>query len=47
MKICFLGFGLCVGMALGSFVNGNIITGIIQLGCALMSVPGMLDGGNE
>ena len=44
MLISFLGFGLCLGMSIGSFASGNDSTGVIQLLCACLNIPGMLHG---
>ena len=44
MIISFIGFGLCLGMSIGSFISGNDSTGAIQLLCACINIPGMLCG---
>ena len=45
MKFSFLCFGVCLGMALVSFSEGEITRGLIQLLGASLNVPGMLFGG--
>ena len=42
MIFSYIGFGMCLGMAIASFVSGNVNAGIIQLLCASMNIPGML-----
>ena len=42
MTFSYIGFGLCLGMAIGSFISGNDSAGIIQLLCACANIPGML-----
>jgi hypothetical protein len=42
MRFSFLAFGLCVGMAVCSFIDKEISTGVIQILCACINLPGML-----
>lgn len=42
MRFSFLVFGFCVGMAVCSFIDKEISTGIIQILCACVNLPGML-----
>lgn len=44
MIISYIGFGLCLGMSISSFILGNDSTGAIQLLFACINIPGMLCG---
>lgn len=47
MKFNFLCCGFCLGMAVCSFIDGEIDIGIFQSLCVLANVPSMIFGGNK